>query len=92
MIIDVSVHLKGDEKVEMGKTIGGSAWLSLSDQKSADSVIYFPSTSVARVFLATALAELRRVERGDDPIDTYHDHIDVPRTVIMNGKEVTVVS
>ena len=91
MILDVSVHVKSSDKVEMGQTTGGATWLSISGAND-DATLFFEDTASARVFLATALAELRRVEREDDPIDAYHDHIAVPHTIVMNGKEVTVIA
>jgi hypothetical protein len=95
MILDVSVHVRAGDKVEMGKTSDESVWLSLDNSepgKVFNTVLFFRDTNAARVFLATALHELRKLEREDFPIDPYHDHIAVPHVVVMNGKEVTVTA
>ena len=59
MIADFNVHINGKDKVKMEEVKAtGHVYLSVSGAES-DVVLFFTNTAAARVFLATALAELR---------------------------------
>lgn len=74
MLVDISVHVAGDDDIAMGVTDQGRAWLSFGHTVT----LFFKGTGSARVGLARALSELRRVERGDLPYNTTDDKIEMP--------------
>jgi hypothetical protein len=96
MNMSFDVHVKSKDVVTVGEIRGtGAIYLQTEDEDGKSFSLYFPDTSRCRAWLAKNLNELRRVERGDDAyhyISSSEDHVAVPRTVTLNGKEVEVVS
>ena len=93
MEVDLTIRVNGDEEIEMGQmaeAFANKVWLGIG----SNATLMFKDTAAARVFLARALSELRRIERGALPyhfISESEDHIAVPRTVTLNGKKSEVV-
>ena len=76
MTTSFDAHVEGQYVVSMDKLVGTVALVVEADEGN-DFALYFPTTADARVFLAQALAELRRIERGDLPYNVTDDRIEV---------------
>ena len=78
MTATFDAHIRGKDVVSMGELAGtGTVVLTVEDEDANGVCLYFADTQSARVFLAKALNELRRLERGDLPYNTTHDRVEV---------------
>lgn len=81
----VDVHL-GTYELDAHELPNGHVYLQMREHlEDSDCTLYFEDTAAMRVFMARALSELRRVERGDAPYNTTNDRIEMPVEEVHRG-------